>query len=50
MKVADRLLAAHIRKATWHGVVLEGQTPGGAGVVVESVEKDSPAATAGLLV
>lgn len=50
MEVAAELLAANGVKTTWHGVVVKC-TPGPSrdGLVVASVEKDSPAAEAGLM-
>ena len=46
---ADRLLAAHNRKRAWHGVELAGDPPSeGSGLVVASIDKESPAAKAGL--
>jgi len=46
---ADRLLAAHMRKQAWHGMELAGDGPSEeSGLLVASVDEQSPAAKAGL--
>lgn len=48
MSVAEQLLATYSRKQTWHGVVLDRAAPAeGGGLIVASVEENSPAAKSG---